>query len=367
MTDNRLTAKTELTGTPNVNDVLYIVDVSDTTDSPEGTSKKVKYSNLVNSLEFVTQSFSSTIKTDKFYISADSNIHTQVSVINFASDLTDAKINGGAQIEIIGGGFDISFDENFGSISTDLIVTNNSMTLSTSIVYRIIAFYNGSKIDLSISEVENIVVPSLILMQDDFNDNSIDPLKWDLLGAFGNITENSNRLEVNYPHTGTLVANYFDNALKSKLTVNSGKIVSKFTIETENALRDTALTHFGICQNGSDFNVNSAKFIDSGTVAGTFKAQVWAAGVKQYDFETGIGNIADLRVGYDFGTNKIRFEHWNGVTWVLIGSEQTYDIAGVGSLDFYISMNDAAVSTAIDYAYFDNAYITSDYYITQNP
>ena len=48
MVDQRLTAKTELT-TPSSDDVLYIVDVSDTTDSPEGTSKKIKHSNLTQS------------------------------------------------------------------------------------------------------------------------------------------------------------------------------------------------------------------------------------------------------------------------------------------------------------------------------
>ena len=46
MIDQRLTAKDELTETPHDDDVVHIVDVSDTTHSPEGTSKKIKYSNL---------------------------------------------------------------------------------------------------------------------------------------------------------------------------------------------------------------------------------------------------------------------------------------------------------------------------------
>lgn len=48
MVDQRLTAKPELT-TPHADDVVHIVDVSDTTDSPEGSSKKIKYSNLAGS------------------------------------------------------------------------------------------------------------------------------------------------------------------------------------------------------------------------------------------------------------------------------------------------------------------------------
>ena len=47
MIDQRLTAKTELNETPHNDDVIHIVDVSDTTHGPEGTSKKIKYSNLV--------------------------------------------------------------------------------------------------------------------------------------------------------------------------------------------------------------------------------------------------------------------------------------------------------------------------------
>lgn len=45
MVDQRLTAKTELV-TPEGTDVIYVVDVSDTTDSPEGTSKKMQIGNL---------------------------------------------------------------------------------------------------------------------------------------------------------------------------------------------------------------------------------------------------------------------------------------------------------------------------------
>lgn len=45
MANKRITELTDI-GTPNALDVLEIVDVSDTTDSPEGTSKKVKVSEL---------------------------------------------------------------------------------------------------------------------------------------------------------------------------------------------------------------------------------------------------------------------------------------------------------------------------------
>ena len=47
MVDQKVTDMTELT-TPADEDIIYIIDVSDTTDSSEGTSKKIKKSNLVS-------------------------------------------------------------------------------------------------------------------------------------------------------------------------------------------------------------------------------------------------------------------------------------------------------------------------------
>ena len=49
MIDQRLTAKTEITSASD-DDVIYIVDVSDTTDSPEGSSRKIKKSNFVKEI-----------------------------------------------------------------------------------------------------------------------------------------------------------------------------------------------------------------------------------------------------------------------------------------------------------------------------
>ena len=47
MADQRLTDKTELAEQPNNEDFFHIVDVSDTSANASGTSKKLKYSNLI--------------------------------------------------------------------------------------------------------------------------------------------------------------------------------------------------------------------------------------------------------------------------------------------------------------------------------
>lgn len=114
MIDQRLTAKTELTN-PNNDDILYVVDVSDTTDSPEGTSKKIKISNLLKS----TKSTSGTGTTvtfenplGKFY-GADTPLNGNIVLDNtgnlnggvvvvYHMSLTEPTITGGTIISDVG-------------------------------------------------------------------------------------------------------------------------------------------------------------------------------------------------------------------------------------------------------------------------
>lgn len=46
----RLTDQTELTDAPETNDVVYVVDVSDTTDDPAGSSKKQTLANFAQGI-----------------------------------------------------------------------------------------------------------------------------------------------------------------------------------------------------------------------------------------------------------------------------------------------------------------------------
>lgn len=55
MAEQRLTDQSELNETPADDDVLHIVDVSDTTDDDDGSSKKIKVSNLLGSAGVQTE------------------------------------------------------------------------------------------------------------------------------------------------------------------------------------------------------------------------------------------------------------------------------------------------------------------------
>lgn len=50
----KLTDKTELATAPDSGDLVHIVDVSDTTSDPSGTSKKIEYSNLLSVVDDLT-------------------------------------------------------------------------------------------------------------------------------------------------------------------------------------------------------------------------------------------------------------------------------------------------------------------------
>jgi len=82
---------TELTLIPEVQatDILEIVDVSDTTDSPEGTSKKVEVGSLAGNLQTVTTNGADANKTDAGLIAIDAPIFSQS-----ANTVTDKRLIG---------------------------------------------------------------------------------------------------------------------------------------------------------------------------------------------------------------------------------------------------------------------------------
>lgn len=54
MADKKLTELTSLNTTPDSGDLLYIVDISDTTDDPTGSSKEITVANLLNNIDHTT-------------------------------------------------------------------------------------------------------------------------------------------------------------------------------------------------------------------------------------------------------------------------------------------------------------------------
>lgn len=107
MADQTITELTELAAAPASNDVLVIVDVSDTTQSPQGTTKKITVSNLGTSpsvneklVVFTTSGGVSTIVKADGVSSITDNADGDWT-INFDGNMSDANygvfINGRGQ------------------------------------------------------------------------------------------------------------------------------------------------------------------------------------------------------------------------------------------------------------------------------
>lgn len=100
--------------------------------------------------------FTSTVVSDKKYFSTNTNRHTQTSDIFFSVDNTNAVIDGGYTLEIIGNGSKLYFTSDFGIINSSEVVTDNFVTLQDGVVYLIVMFYTGNSVNVMIGE-SNII------------------------------------------------------------------------------------------------------------------------------------------------------------------------------------------------------------------
>ena len=93
MADNKLTDLTVLNATPATGDKLYIVDVSDTTDSPQGTSKQITIANALSSpggRSYAAQTISSSGDSTP---TLSTGLHTQNITLSGASSGDGARVS----------------------------------------------------------------------------------------------------------------------------------------------------------------------------------------------------------------------------------------------------------------------------------
>lgn len=113
-------------------------------------------------IETTTEAFTAAFKTDKIYYSTGANEGTQTAVINFTVDDTDAIINGGVVKDITSNGDAWNFSADFGSIATGLTLVDNQIIPDNGVKYRLIGYWNGSKMDVSVLELQTVnFIPQL--------------------------------------------------------------------------------------------------------------------------------------------------------------------------------------------------------------
>lgn len=219
----------------------------------------------------------------------------------------------------------------------------------------------------------NTIAPGAtnIVMSDDFADNAINGAKWTVVGAQGKITEANTRLEFNINHSELIEGNPLNHYIKAIPTFNSGKIWFQFDLEQENVLADTGFIHAGLYRTSDGDNTNCIRLITDNGNAGKLKAQVFLGATKVYEVTNVGAAVGTYKIGYDVATNNITFWQLTGVdTWTQLGTTQVYDVIGdenTETITCLFAINDNVSSTAIDYAYIDNVYLSTADYATSNP
>jgi len=87
---------TDLTplGVATSDDLLYIVDVNDTTQSPEGTSKKIQLQNIASAIGLESGTFTPTIsgESNGIVVSTDEGTYMKIGNIVYCSILLDIQL-----------------------------------------------------------------------------------------------------------------------------------------------------------------------------------------------------------------------------------------------------------------------------------
>ena len=137
MADTKPTDLTALNEAPNANDVIEIVDVSDTTDDAGGTSKKTTFTYIQAFVEALTSYFNVSSDTSDDITEGSTNLfmssaeQTKLSGIEASADVTDATnvSSAGAPIISSGAGTPSSTPSKVGDIYID--TTNDNAYIAT--------------------------------------------------------------------------------------------------------------------------------------------------------------------------------------------------------------------------------------------
>lgn len=131
MADIKVTDLTALT-TPASNDIVHVVDVSDTTDDPSGSSKKVELSNLIKGIS-IPFTFALADETSSFSLGTKLTwrVPYACTVDEVRASVTTASTSGLPTFDINKGGTSI--------LSTKLTIDANEKTSTTATTEAVIS------------------------------------------------------------------------------------------------------------------------------------------------------------------------------------------------------------------------------------
>ncbi len=253
----------------------------------------------------------------------------------------------------------------FGSIATSgtTIETDGITGLTASTDYKVHYFGRDTATNESAATLTSeftTASASIIAVQDNFNDNSIDTGIWgELTNGNGSTAEANQQLELSFtgavttPRIGLFTLNNYG-------TTNDLIIVQAHVTQDSNGFHTTrfAMT----ATQGEDtqnraliLNRNSAPFDE-------IRILTQDGGSVELNDNTGILFPQDIRIKYVPSTGAINFEYWNGSAWTSLGSTGNVDLGT--DIFAHLLASSSAAAADIDY---DDFFISNDDYSTRYP
>ncbi|MGI0056145.1 MAG: hypothetical protein ACREAK_02090 [Nitrosarchaeum sp.] len=183
-----------------------------------------------------------------------------------------------------------------------------------------------------------------ILLQDDFNDNSLDLAKWTLNDPTDDFSETNNQAEfflntVNEPEID----------LTSIVSVSSGKFTMQAFFSTSSPLSASTPSRLNLYDN----------FQTLGLVLRYETGTFFVVGFG----ETGIPSPKDVKIEYDYATDVADYYYWDGNSWINMASVTGNFVPTNAKLLITATFAGTENVTAIA----DNVFFTDNFYTTHYP
>jgi hypothetical protein len=225
--------------------------------------------------------------------------------------------------------------------------------------FRAKAIGDGStSLDSDYSSIVSLLGVTIILMQDNFDDNSIDTGLWvEVTSTNATTTESGGVL--NFAGTG-IGANKFGLKSLSGYSSANDLIIFQAKITLPN---DTDMgCIMGLSTFPLDDNEVAAIQRNSGSPYSDYRIQVKDGGVNEVLTDTGITSGKDVRIKYVPSTGAVTFEYWNGSAWTSLGTGGNVDLGTTVSAMLY--SNAGGIFTGEQA---DDFFLSENNYSTQYP
>lgn len=197
----------------------------------------------------------------------------------------------------------------------------------------------------------------IVTVHDDFNDNSIDAVKWNEKAVTDGVTE----------ETGGVLALSALGVTSTKFGLESpsavGSVNDVIILQAKLTIPNDANQNvfFGLSTFPIDED-NIACIIRHTATYNQYRILVKDAAVNEINEDTSIASGKDVRVIYIPSTGAVSFEYWNGASWTSLGSSGNIDLGT--TVGYILYANGGAAFTGVEY---DDFFVSYDNYTTQYP